>query len=100
VLRKFDGSIRPDQRLVELARILAAGISRLHVAQRRAESATSGTSCHFPAESPGISTNLPATPLERSHATGVTVTTAVNCGESGVLETGLAAYLQELTTWL
>jgi hypothetical protein len=95
-----DGSIRPDQRLSELAAILAAGISRLHRGEARANRATSCTPCQLPAETPPISPNLPLIPLERSHATGVTVDRAVNGGESEVLELGLAANEQEFSTWL
>jgi hypothetical protein len=96
----LDGSIGGDDRLIELATILAAGISRLHRAEARINGATSGTSCQLPPESPPISANLPLIPLERSRATGVTVDRAVNGGESEVLEPGLAAIEQEFSTWL
>jgi hypothetical protein len=100
VIQQFDGSIGGDDRLSELAAILAAGISRLHVAQRRAESATSGTLCHISAESPPILANLIAIPLERSRATGVTVDRAVNWDETVDLDADLADPAQEFSTWL
>lgn len=98
--KTFDGSIGPDQRLVELAAILAAGISRLHLATARAEAATTGTSSPESRLPSPISPELALLPLERSRATGVTVTTAVNSGEGGVLEPCLAVSEQEYSTWL
>lgn len=95
-----DGSIGGDNRLTELAAILAAGISRLHRGAARANHATLGTLCQLPPESLPISPNLPAIPLERSRATGVTVGRAVNSGEAIDLSTEAADPEQEFSTWL
>lgn len=98
--RKFDGSIKANNRLSQLAAILAAGISRLHRVEARVNGATSGTSCQLSAESPRIQALTASIPLERSRATGVTVTTAVNRGEAIDLGSDLAAFSQEVSTWL
>ena len=95
----FDGSIGPDQRLVELAAILAVGVSRLNLAARRAERGTCGTSCQVPPESPRIQALTATLPLERSRATGVTVGRAVNRAEAIDLGADLADLTQEFSTW-
>jgi hypothetical protein len=96
----YDGLISADDRLAQLAAILAAGISRLHRAEARINGATSGTTCQLPPESPPISANLPLIPLERSRATGVTVDRAVNRGEAIDLSSEAADQTQEFSTWL
>jgi hypothetical protein len=92
-----DGSIRPDQRLVELARILAGGVSRLHLAAQRV--GTGQTASHSP-DSANFSATLAPIPLERSRATGVTVGRVVNRGEAIDLGSDLTLFEQEASTWL
>ena len=92
-----DGSLGPDVRLIELAAILTVGITRLHLSAQRANL---GHVAPTPPESGDFSPTVVPLPLERSHATGVTVHTGVNGGESGVLEPEFALFNQEVSTWL
>lgn len=64
-----DRPFGPDERLIEVARILAMGVSRLQISARRAASAP--ISAPF-SEIPPIS---PAVPLDWSDATGLCVQT-------------------------
>jgi hypothetical protein len=97
VHRTFDGS---DQRLIELAKILALGVSRLNLAGQGAEPKPSGESPRLYPDSRESLGICALTPLERSRATGVTVGRAVNGGESEVLEPVGAQIEQEYSTWL